>query len=457
VYSVIGPLVLVFMNHRTGLERERRQELQRANEALQRSEIELEKRVADRTRDLKVAADVSRQITTTLDSNTLLPQLAEKTKAAFDLYSVLVFIYQPDSQQLVLAAGTGEAGRLLKTEGRSFHIEARPSLNAKAARERQIVIINDVSQEPAHAYNPHLPDTQSEAVFPMVVGDELIGVLNFQSEFKNRFEPDDVEIFSTLGEQIAIALKNAQLYEAQSRLAEELRQADQMKSQFLASMSHELRTPMNAIINFTEMVALGMMGPVNDKQIDLLNQSLESSRHLLNLINDVLDISKIQAGKLTLFVEDDVNLRQELKTVAGMVEPFLRNKPVKLIEDIDDDLPRIAGDKRRIRQILLNLLSNAAKFTDAGSVTLSAKNHGDRVLFAVIDTGPGIPSEMHKLIFEPFIQTSNGVKHAEGTGLGLPITRSLVEAHSGKLWLESEPGAGTAFYLTLPVAAHRVA
>jgi signal transduction histidine kinase len=451
VYTVTSPLVLVFMYHRTGLERERRQELQTANAALQRSEADLERRVSDRTRDLKLAADVARQITTVLDLDQLLPQLVENTKAAFNLYFVSVFLYQPESHHLLLAVGTGEAGRKMQVEKRTFHLEVRPSLIAKAARHRQNIIINDVTQEEAHAANPYLPLTQSEAVLPMVVGDELIGVLGLQSEKRDRFGTAEVEIFSTLAEQIAIAVQNAQLYERQTQLAEELRQADQAKSQFLASMSHELRTPLNAIMNFTEMVAVGIMGPVNDEQKELLDQSLDSSKHLLNLINDVLDISKIQAGRLTLFVEDDVNLYAEVRTVVNMIEPLLKNKPVTLVQDIDDNLPLLTGDKRRIRQIMLNLVSNAAKFTDEGTITLSAKNRGTQVQLAVIDCGPGIVPAMQEVIFEPFMQTADGVKHALGTGLGLPITKSLVTAHNGRIWLESELGEGAAFYVTLPI------
>ncbi len=412
----------------------------------------LERRVTAKTRDLKLAGQVSRQLTTVLDLDELLPQLVEQTRAAFDLYFVSVFLYQPETQRLGMVAGTGEAGQNTLVTGIGYHLDARPSLVAKAGRERHSVIINDVSREEAHAANPYLPNTRSEAVLPMIVRDELIGVLGLQSDQLERFGADDMEIFTTLAEQIAIAIKNAQLYEDQIGLAEELRQADQTKSQFLASMSHELRTPLNAIMNFTEMIALEMMGPINNEQKELLDQSLDSAKHLLNLINDILDISKIQAGKLTLFIEEDVNIYAELKTVLGMVEPLLSQKqtPLNLVQDVDDDLPLLTGDKRRVRQILLNLVSNAVKFTDEGTVTLGIKNHEDHILIAVIDNGPGITSDMQTLIFEPFIQTKDGIKHADGTGLGLPITKSLVVAHGGRIWLESVPGEGAAFYVALP-------
>jgi signal transduction histidine kinase len=238
--------------------------------------------------------------------------------------------------------------------------------------------------------------------------------------------------------------------------AQELKRTDLMKSQFLASMSHELRTPLNSIINFTQLIAMGVAGPVTEEQVTMLNTSLSSSRHLLQLINDVLDISKIQAGKLNLYVEEDVNLNEEIKAVVEMAEPLLQKQnagleePIRFIQDVDKDLPLTACDRRRIRQVLLNLLSNAIKFTAQGSITLSAKKRGNEFIFAVMDTGPGIPQEMQARIFEPFVQVTNNDKHSQGTGLGLPISRSLVQAHGGDLWVESNMGEGTTFFFSLP-------
>jgi signal transduction histidine kinase len=227
--------------------------------------------------------------------------------------------------------------------------------------------------------------------------------------------------------------------------------ADQIKSQFLASMSHELRTPLNAILNFTEMMSLEMAGPVNDQQKDLLVKSLDSAKHLLGLINDVLDVSKMQSGMMSLFVEDDINLLTELEQVSATAQSLLKDKPIRFVQDIDGDLPAISGDKRRIRQILLNLISNAAKFTEEGTITLSAKRRDANILFAVIDSGPGIAKDQQMMIFEPFTQTEAGIKHAGGTGLGLPISKHLAEAHGGRLWVESDLGEGTAFFVELPV------
>lgn len=232
---------------------------------------------------------------------------------------------------------------------------------------------------------------------------------------------------------------------------EAARQADLIKSQFLASMSHELRTPLNAILNFNEFVLMGLVGPINERQKDLLQKSFNSGKHLLSLINDVLDMTKIEAGMMRLFVEEDVNLTPELDTVIAATRTFLGDKQVALVLDIDPHLPRIVGDRRRIRQILLNLLSNAAKFTEEGTITLSVKRRGESLVFAVIDTGPGISPEEISIIFEPFRQSHKGLLQTTGTGLGLPISRRLAEAHGGMIWVESQPGDGAAFYLKLPV------
>jgi signal transduction histidine kinase len=417
----------------------------------------LESKVEERTRDLAIAADVSRQITRVLDMDVLLPELVEKTRQGFNLYHVSLYIYDAQADELMLEAGSGSEGARMKAEAKPFPLSTRPSVVAQVARERKAEIINEVEQSALYSFTPHLPKTEAEAAFPMLIGDDLVGVLDLQAETAGRFQESESQIFATLAEQIAIAVRNAQLYREQEHVARELERTDLMKSQFLASMSHELRTPLNAIINFTQLLAMGVVGPVTEEQAAMLNNSLRSSRHLLQLINDVLDISKIQAGRLSLYVEEDVDLNEEIGAVVQMAEPLLqkqnagREEAIRFNQDIDADLLPTACDRRRLRQVLLNLLSNAIKFTEKGSITLSAKNRGDESLFAVMDTGPGIPVEMQARVFEPFIQSRDGIRQAQGTGLGLHISRSLVQAHGGELWVESKEGEGTTFFFTLPV------
>ncbi len=237
----------------------------------------------------------------------------------------------------------------------------------------------------------------------------------------------------------------------QEQLALAYKRADEVKSAFLASMSHELRTPLNAVINFTKFVQNGVMGPVNDRQKETLGKVVVNSKHLLSLINDVLDISKIEAGSLKLFVEPNIDLNPIIQTAVETTLPLLADKGVKLELDLPDQLPAIACDQQRVRQILLNIVSNACKFTEEGHIRITAHMTDNDVIISVADTGPGIAAEDHDLIFAPFRQTESGLRRADGTGLGMPISRSLAEAHGGRLWFESTVGQGSTFFVALPL------
>jgi signal transduction histidine kinase len=232
---------------------------------------------------------------------------------------------------------------------------------------------------------------------------------------------------------------------------EQAERSDMVKSAFLASMSHELRTPLNAIINFTRFVAKGAQGPVTDEQKETLNEVVDSARHLLNLINDVLDMSKIESGSLRLFVEDNIELKPIIDSIVSTGKTLILEKPVEIQVDFNDSLSVIRGDRQRILQILLNIMSNACKFTEDGSIKVRAYQEGNNVVFAIADTGPGIRAEDQKSVFEAFKQTNTGLRQGGGTGLGMPISKSLAEAHGGRLWLESKEGSGTTFYVALPI------
>ncbi len=266
------------------------------------------------------------------------------------------------------------------------------------------------------------------------------------------------DLVTTLEQRVAERTHELQIAKAEAEVARDLAlDADRLKSQFLASMSHELRTPLNAILTFTELMSMGTFGDVNDEQKNYLDKTLSSGKHLLSLINDVLDISKIQSGMIKMFIEQGFMVEPEIKAITATARQLLGSKPVEMILDIEPDLPPMACDKRRVRQILLNLISNAVKFTEKGSITVRARREGDYILFAVIDTGPGIPHDQQDIIFEPFIQTETGIQHAGGTGLGLPISRKLAEAHGGKVWVESAVGHGASFFVKLPVQAESAA
>jgi signal transduction histidine kinase len=410
----------------------------------------LEDRVAVRTRDLTIAAKVSQQITQVLDLDRLLPELTELTRANFDLYHVSIFLYDEPKKALHLQAGTGAAGQQMAGKGKQFSLMDR-GLVPLAARELRPQIINDIANSSEYLPNPVLPDTRSEAAMPIASGQQLLGVLDLQSAQLNKFSDEDIKVLTTLAEQIAIAVRNAQLFAEAHQARQEAEQANRVKSQFLASMSHELRTPLNAILNFTQFVSSGMLGEVNQEQVETLGKVVYSGQHLLGLINDVLDISKIEAGALKLFVEPNIDLAQEVSVVADAARALVAQKPIDLQVDVKQNLPHIVGDKRRIRQIMLNLVSNACKFTDKGSIRIVLEQRKDDLVFAVHDTGAGIAPEDQAMIFELFRQSSTGLRQGEGTGLGLPISRRLASAHGGSIWLESTLGQGSSFYVNLPI------
>jgi signal transduction histidine kinase len=234
------------------------------------------------------------------------------------------------------------------------------------------------------------------------------------------------------------------------RLYSELEAASRHKSDFLATMSHELRTPLNAIIGFSEVLKEQMFGELNERQLAYVNDVLEAGRHLLSLINDVLDLAKIEAGKLELELTQ-VEIPRLLESAVSINSERANRGSIKLALTTEREDITVTADERRVRQVVFNLLSNALKFTPAnGQVDLFARLHNSQVEIAVTDTGPGIPPEELETIFEEYEQTETG-KQAEGTGLGLPLSRKLVELHGGRLWAESRPGHGSTFRFTLPV------
>lgn len=231
---------------------------------------------------------------------------------------------------------------------------------------------------------------------------------------------------------------------------EQAESADRLKSAFLAAMSHELRTPLNSIIGFTGMVQQGLAGPINSEQEKQLGMVRGSARHLLDLINDILDISKIEAGQLKIMSEV-FNLRKSIEKVVEIVMPLAGKKSIRLYSTIGDDISEIHGDQRRVEQIIINLLSNAVKFTDHGEINLHCHSGNDSIIISVADTGIGMKPENLDIIFDAFRQVDTGIARVqEGTGLGLNITKKLVEMMGGSIRVESEWGKGSAFTVILP-------
>jgi signal transduction histidine kinase len=286
--------------------------------------------------------------------------------------------------------------------------------------------------------------------------DSPVGVLEFDApEEIGSWSDEDKELVEAVAQQLGSALQDMRSHQLTQQALEEMREADQLKSQFLANMSHELRTPLNSIIGFSRVILKGIDGPITDTQREDLNAIYNAGQHLLGLISDMLDISRIEAGKLDLTF-GDVNLAEIITGVMTTAIGLAKDKPIELVTDIPEDLPIIRADSIRIRQVLLNLVSNASNFTEDGQIAVSArhiqKGEHNEILVAVADTGIGIAPENLDKLFEPFSQVDpSPTRKSGGTGLGLSIARHLVELHGGRIWVESSVDEGSTFAFTLPI------
>jgi signal transduction histidine kinase len=286
---------------------------------------------------------------------------------------------------------------------------------------------------------------------PMVREGNLIGCLGVTRNRPGDFPHATVEMLRTFATQSALAIQNAQLFQEIEDKSRQLGAASQHKSEFLANMSHELRTPLNAIIGFSEVLSERMFGELNEKQEEYLKDIHASGQHLLSLINDILDLSKIEAGRMELELTD-FHLPTALDSALALIRERAGRRGIALHLSVDDRLGQIRADERKVRQVVLNLLSNAIKFTpEGGRIDVGAVPTDAFVEVAVSDTGVGIAPEDQEAVFEEFRQVGTADKKVEGTGLGLTLCRKFIELHGGKIWVKSQLGQGSTFTFTVPV------
>jgi len=375
--------------------------------------------------------------------------------------SISLLNKENNSLEIVVDLYIDDEGKKIVREEEIDKIESLQQYPATArvlhTLEPLVIQASDPDADPAELAYMEKYEVTTLAILPLAVKGQSFGVIELESfDEEHQYTESELNLAITLSNQAAVALDNARLYDEQREITEQLRELDSLKSQFLANMSHELRTPLNSIIGFSRVIMKGIDGPVTEQQSQDLSAIYNAGQHLLNMINDILDISKIDAGKMELAFED-LELPQIVESVLSTTRGLVKDKPVELCTDIQDGIPIIHADPTRIRQVLLNLLSNAAKFTDEGSITVAASEQvGSRgrpeVKIAVKDTGVGIAIEDQQDLFEPFTQVDgSATRSTGGTGLGLSITRLLVDLHDGEIGVESTPGEGSTFYFTIPI------
>jgi GAF domain-containing protein len=333
----------------------------------------------------------------------------------------------------------------------------RGSASGRALVEGRVVHITDVKADPEYTSieAQRLGDYRTILSVPMLREGVPIGVLGLTRSEVQPFTEKQIELVTTFADQAAIAIENVRLFDEIQDKSRQLEVASQHKSQFLANMSHELRTPLNAILGYTELMADGAYGEPSEKMLGILKRLEANGKHLLGLINDVLDLSKIEAGQLVLELSDYC-IQDIAQTVRSTLEPLAADKKLGFKVEVAPQLPAGHGDGRRLTQVLINLVGNAIKFTDAGEVAIKAEAHNGSFHVSVRDTGPGISSADQARLFQEFQQADNAITRKKGgTGLGLAISKRIVEMHGGRIWVESQPGQGSTFAFTLPVIVER--
>ncbi len=437
-------------------------ELSNSKKQLEEYSHTLEQKVEERTRqlersveELKALGAISQAVNSTIDLQTVLTTIVTRAAELSGSESGIIYEFDEATKAFHVRAAHRVSSVHLDALRRA-PIRIGEGALGRAAETRAPCQVADIHQDRLFAAL-QVRDILVEAGFrsllaiPLLRESRLLGGLVVYRQQSGKFPERIVSVLQSFAAQSVLAVQNAQLFREIQDKSRELEVASQHKSQFLANMSHELRTPLNAVIGFSEVLQEKMFGDLNEKQEEYLNDILTSGEHLLALINDVLDLSKIEAGKLELQLER-VDLQRLLAGSLVIVRERALTHNITLSLDVSDEVGVIDADERKVKQIVFNLLSNAIKFTpDGGQVGIRARRIGEIVEIAVWDTGVGIADEDQQLIFEEFHQVAQGLTDkTEGTGLGLALTKKLVTLHGGKIRVESDRDEGSTFTFTLP-------
>ncbi|MGI8894230.1 MAG: GAF domain-containing protein [Casimicrobiaceae bacterium] len=418
---------------------------------------ELEARTTELTRsvgELKALGEVGQAVSSTLDLETVLSTIVSRATQLAGMDGGALWEYDEAGEQFYLHTAYRLPDELVEA------LRATPTRKGEGALGRLAVtgepvqirdIVDDTVYQSRIRADLIRLGYRSLLAVPLMRDDHLLGGLVVNRNSAGAFGPQVIELMTTFATQSALAIQNARLFREIEDKSRQIATASRHKSEFLANMSHELRTPLNAIIGFSEVLAERMFGEINAKQAEYLADILESGRHLLALINDILDLSKIEAGRMEL-EPTDFDLRAVIENTLILVRERAHRHGITLGCTVDERLGVIHADERKVKQVLLNLLSNALKFTpEGGQVEVRASVRDGEAEIAVSDTGVGIAPADQAMVFEEFRQVGAAAKKVEGTGLGLAISRKFVQLHGGRIWVASQLGTGSTFTFTLPL------
>jgi len=438
-------------------------ELSASKDELEEYSRTLEQKVEVRTQELarsveelKALGEVSQAVSSTLDLQKVLATIVAHAAELSGTESGAIYEFDEASEEFQLRATHRMSEELIQAI-QEAGVKLGETALGRAGVNREAVQIPDILEEPTYPTSETMQQEGFRALLavPLLRENRLIGGLVVRRRAPGQFQKETVDLLQTFATQSALAIQNARLFREIEAKGRELEIASKHKSDFLANMSHELRTPLNAILGYTELILDKIYGDVPENIQEVLERVEKNGRHLLGLINDVLDLSKIEAGQLVLSL-DDYSMKEVVHTIFTSVESLAAEKNLELQVSVAPEVAQGKGDHQRISQVFLNLVGNAIKFTEAGEVRVEATASDDTFVISVSDTGPGLSEADQQMIFEEFHQVDgSSTRKKGGTGLGLSIAKRIVEMHGGRIWVESTEGKGSTFWFTLPVRVER--